>query len=101
MKQRTYIYFLLILLNANVCGAQSFEIDSTTNALLQQGLHQVHIEKYNEAIEAFNEIIKLHPQHPAGYFCVAAVYQTIMRNYRMNAFESRFDSLLHLYLALA
>jgi hypothetical protein len=32
--------------NSKVSGAQSFEIDATTNALLQQGLYQVQIEKY-------------------------------------------------------
>jgi len=93
------ILFVLIIIGFQICGgdnaiSQWSSFDSATHALLAQGIHQVHIEEYESAIETFEKLIDLYPQNPVGYFCTAAVYQIIMRNYRINLFEAQFDSLI-------
>ena len=99
MKNKISIF--LILFSVHILGfssatAQWSEIDSTAHILIKQGIHQVHIEEYKEAIATFEKLITLYPEHPMGYFLSAAVYQTIMRNYRINIFETQLDSLLNL-----
>jgi len=76
--------------------AADSSIDSTKHALLLQGLHEVHIEKYGAAIATFKKLVECYPQHPMGYFCTAAVYKTIMQNYRVTTFETQLDSFFNL-----
>lgn len=90
------ILFMGHIWEADNVHARWSSLDSTTLALIEQGIHQVHVEEYENAIETFEQLTKLHPQLSIGYFGSAAVYQTIMRNYRINTFESQFDSLINL-----
>jgi len=90
------IIFLIQILVFHISIAHCVEIDSTSHTLLLKGLHQVHIEDYNQALVTFKKLINHHPQHPVGYFCSAAVYKTIMQNYHIKDCESQLDSLLNL-----
>jgi tetratricopeptide (TPR) repeat protein len=94
------ICFLIQILVIDLSNAYSFSLDSTSHKLLLQGLHQVHIEDYDQALVTFEGLIKHRPQHPVGYFCAAAVYKTIMQNYRITAFEPQLDSLLNLTIKI-
>ena len=76
--------------------AQSIGIDSTSNNLIIKGIHQVHLEEYDDALETFTKLINLYPENIAGYFYTAATYQTIMRNYRINSYEPLFRNYLDL-----
>jgi len=80
--------------------AQWSALDSTSHTLIAQGMQKTHNENYTEAIETFEKLIDLHPQYPLGYFSTAAVYHTIMRNYRVKTFEVEFDSLLNLAIKI-
>ncbi len=94
------ITFTIQILFFHFSIAYSVVLDSTSHKLLLKGLHQVHIEAYNQAIITFEELIKHRPQHPMGYFCASAVYKTIMQNYRITAFEPQLDSLLNLTIKI-
>ena len=65
--------------------------DSALQSLLLKGLHEVHSEAYDNALKTFRKLIDDYPRHPAGYFCTAAVYKTIMQNYRVKTFEPQLD----------
>jgi len=95
MKSILLLFIMPALLH-NFSNVYCIALDSTSHKLLLQGLHQVHIEEYNQALVTFEELIQHHPQHPVGYFCASAVYKTIMQNYRITAFEPQLDSLLNL-----
>jgi len=95
MKSIITFFIIQFFLN-NFSNAYCSALDSTSHKLLLQGLHQVHIEQYHQALVTFEDLIKHRPQHPVGYFCEAAVYKTIMQNYRITAFEPQLDSLLNL-----
>jgi tetratricopeptide (TPR) repeat protein len=97
MKQAFILLILLLpILSSGDAYCQWTQADSAMHPLLIQGIHQVHIEAYHEALDTFEEMIGLFPNHPVGYFGAAAVYKTIMQNYRINYFESEMDSLLDL-----
>jgi len=71
-------------------------LDNKLHTLLKQGIYQVHEEDYNNAITTFKKVIEFHPNYPMGYFLVAAVYQTIMRNYRTNVYDNEFEKFINL-----
>lgn len=90
---------ILIILSqyfvSHVSFAQFNEVDSTANKIIYQGIHQIHVEQYDEAIGTFRELLELYPDNIIGYFYIAATYQTIMRNYRISFFESQFGKFLN------
>ncbi|UCE04804.1 MAG: tetratricopeptide repeat protein [bacterium] len=92
--------FIVQNLAIQIAVVHSYSLDSTSHTLMLQGLHQVHIEQYMGAIGTFENLVKLNPQHPIGYFCTAAVYKTIMQNYRIKSFESQLDSILNLTIEI-
>ena len=77
-------------------NAQVSRQDSTSHRLLLQGIHQVHIEAYDQALATFDTLMQHRPYHPIGYFGASAVYKTIMQNYRITTYEHHLDSLLEL-----
>ena len=95
---KIYIYSSLFAVLA-ICKsvyAQETILDSSYLSIIKQGIHQIHIDEFDEAFKSFKILIDAYPQHPAGYFGTATVYHTIMRNYRTTIYEAEFDSLLDL-----
>jgi len=86
----------LIFLWAYDAKAQWSLLDKELDAIIQQEIYLVHKENYKESIQSFKRLIRLHPDEPIGYFFVAAVYQTIMRNYRTRICEREFEKYLDL-----
>ena len=62
---------------------------------LEEGIDQIHQELYTDALNTFKQLIEFYPNHPAGYFFIAMVYQTIMRNYRINLYEHEYEQYLN------
>lgn len=94
------IPFILLVFIFNLFGEYDNKskwesLDKKTHTLLEQGLHQFHEDNYNRALNLFNQLIELHPNCPIGYFLVAAVYQTIMRNYRTRIYECEFEKFIN------
>lgn len=77
------------------------ESNRTFLSLYQEAADKYHREKFDEAIQLGNIIRERYPDEPAGVFGLLTSYQTIMRNYRVRIYESKFDSLLNLSVKLA
>jgi tetratricopeptide (TPR) repeat protein len=98
-KQRALIFVVVAIYQilAVIRGqAADLRTDSTMHTLLLKGLQEVHIEAYDSAIGTFQKLTDHYPRHPVGYFCTAAVYKTIMQNYRVKTFEPKLDQYLDL-----
>ncbi len=90
-----------LYLPQNVRAQQEEESDQTFVSLYEKAVDKYHREKFNEAILLANIIRERYPDEPAGAFGLMTAYQTIMRNYRVRVYESKFDSLLNLSVKLA
>ena len=88
----------IALLAAPGAFAQSHE---SREQLLQRGLAQLHAESFDSALAVAGELRRRWPEDPAGDVMAANVYQTMMRDYRVRAFEAPFDSSINRGLQLA
>ena len=79
-------------------GEQS---DSNLEALINCGISFTYSGQYKEAEETYKKLINMHPKNPAGYYYLAALYQTIMRNYRVRNFEPQFEKFIDLAIEIA
>jgi len=96
---RAHFLNIIIILNSTLLPlvyAQPRGLDSRIDSLIIIGLAQVHGEKYDDAFETVDKIIKIDPEGPVGYFGLASLYLLMMRNFRSRIFESTLDSLLDL-----
>ncbi len=75
----------------SLCEAQYFSYSSKTDSLIAVGMDQVHQLEYETAIATFRELIDHYPDHPMGYFYVAAVYDVINQNYRITVYEDEYE----------
>ena len=90
--KRGFILLLVLAVFISSTFATSIECDS----LLVLGTQQIKVENYQNALETYQNLIQSYPNYPVGYFCLAGVYQTIMRNYRVSTYETEFDSLINI-----
>jgi len=68
-----FLFLLLItLLFPPRAGAQWLD-DSAAEALTRRGIDHIYNLQFDEATAEFNQVIAAHPDHPAGYFFLAAV----------------------------
>lgn len=91
MKSTSPAKLLLILLLYSCTGATADPTPERIDSLIFRGINLVHQEKLHPAIETFQEIIKLRPEKPVGYFFVAGAYRTIMYDYRSLAYQKEFE----------
>ncbi len=66
------------------------QIDST----LKAGINSIILQKYSQAEETFNYLIKKNPELPLGKIYLAAVYIARAYDYKEEYDESKIDSLL-------
>jgi tetratricopeptide (TPR) repeat protein len=76
--------------------AQYFSYTEETDSLIALGMKEVHSLRYDSAIAVFKKLIDLHPDHPMGYFYVAAIYDLINQNYRITVFEDEYEKAIDL-----
>ncbi len=58
--------------------------------LILEGQGLTFQEKYDEAIEKFQTLVVDEPEHPAGYFYLAMVYQARMKDLESDLYEKEF-----------
>ena len=75
--------------------------DAERDALVRQSLHELHTESFDAALTTCAELRRRWPEDPAGYLGAANVYQTMMRDYRVRAFEAEFEKALAEAVAVA
>lgn len=90
-----------LFLSQSIHAQNEEESDRTFVSLYEKAVDKYHREEFNEAIQLANIIRERYPDEPAGAFGLMTAYQTIMRNYRVRIYESKFDSLLNLSVNLA
>lgn len=75
---------------------QGLNENEERDSLIVKTLNHIFIEKYDSVFKYTDQLIEKFPGDPSGYFLKANVYQTIMRDYRVNIYETEFDSLINL-----
>lgn len=63
------------------------------DSLVDIAVEYFYQKKFDEAIIICENVIKSYPDNPLGYLGQAGVYHLLMLNYRINLFDSQFDSL--------
>lgn len=90
----------VLLFGVNRAAAQKAKLDTSYYPLFEKTLKKYHNEEYDEAIQLAKMLQEEYPDLPVGSFSHMAVYQTLMRNYRVRTYEAQFDSLLDLSIKL-
>lgn len=57
-------------------------------------IDDVHHERFGNALNHADELIKMDPDHPAGYFLKAAIYDNIILDYLDYRFEEPFEDIV-------
>jgi tetratricopeptide (TPR) repeat protein len=66
------------------------------DSLIEKIQNYIFKEKYDSVFKYTDQLIDIFPEDPSGFFLKANAYQTIMRDYRVNIYETEFDSLITL-----
>ena len=61
------------------------------SALSRRGVALYHNDQFGEALIAFQQLIALDPTLPEGYVLTAAVYHSMMQDYRTRRFARQFE----------
>ena len=69
--------------------------------LVRQTLAELHEGRFEDALRTSARLRELYPEDPAGALGAANVYQTMMRDFRVRAFEREFRAMLAEALALS
>jgi tetratricopeptide (TPR) repeat protein len=86
---RTKHVIVLILLLFNPLQAQQFNTPSN-DSLIQQAIEMSIQHNYYNAEKIVQQIIENHPEHPAGYFFMAATIQSKMMDFETNRWDADF-----------
>jgi len=90
------IFNLLILINISKAKAQPSIAFAGIDTLVDKAIDLLYHKKYFDAIDICENVITTYPENPMGYLGQAAVYHIIMLTYRINLFDTEFDSLTSL-----
>jgi tetratricopeptide (TPR) repeat protein len=65
--------------------------DIESELLIQQGINRVYNLELDSALVLFEEVVRMHPRHPAGYFFVAMIdWMQILVNLDDESLDERF-----------
>jgi len=70
--------------------------DDAFYSLVSHGMDLINEGHYQGALESCENLMLYYPESPVGYFYIAALYQIIMRNYRVRTYESQFERYINL-----
>ena len=73
---------ILILVLSTIIGSGMTACDKTKEAYIKQGVAHAKLKKYNQAIEAFSQAIKLDPNNAEYYYKRAVTYGNINQHQR-------------------
>ncbi len=74
---------------------------SKTDSLIQQGIEYSIVHDYGKAEAIFQQIIKENPEHPVGYFFMAATIQSKMMDFETENWEQDFFENIEITIRLA
>ncbi|HPG41064.1 MAG TPA: hypothetical protein PLP19_17395 [bacterium] len=87
--------FFILLLSGRVSSAQP------DFAVINRGIELTISEQYDSALHVFNALINQEPEHPAGYFLTAALWQSKMMDFETGQWENEFYHNIDKAIALA
>jgi tetratricopeptide (TPR) repeat protein len=82
-----------MLLGREMSDAQ-WKLDSSLHSLVVSGIDCILKHEYDQADSIFKIVIKIYPDHPAGYLYRAAVMQAYTMDFDVPIEQDKFDSLL-------
>ena len=82
-----------MLLGIEMSDAQ-WKLNSSLHSLVVSGIDCILKHEYDQADSIFNIVIKIYPDHPAGYLYRAAVMQSYTMDFDVPIEQDKFDSLL-------
>jgi len=94
--KRWGVLFVLLLgmLSTRIASAQWIE-DPAVDGHLQKGIDRIYNLEFEKADQEFAEVVRLQPQHPAGYFFQAMTeWWRILSNFDDESRDKRFIGML-------
>jgi len=79
-----------LLLLCGVASAQTQQLPADMHGWASASVECVFREEYKGAEEEAKKILRAYPEHPAGYFFMAAVAESWMQRYQSNRREAEF-----------
>lgn len=99
---------VILLLYAVVAQAENIddkifqtEFYRKIDPIIKLLIDDVHHERFHSAIDHADELIKIDPDHPVGYFLKAAIYDNIILDYSDYRFETNFEEVVNKAISLA
>ena len=90
MRRTLFRLCLLMPLGAFCMVSISGREDPGLDKAMKEGMEVLYKENFSQAIRLFSEIRDQHPNHPVGYFLVAAALDAKMYFYYSNSLEGEF-----------
>lgn len=91
---------LPVLFFATSSLAQTW-LEAKTDSLIQQGIRLSIHHDYSQAEQIFQQLIENHPDHPVGYFFMAATIQSKMMDYESEQWSRDFQRYIRLAIDAA
>jgi tetratricopeptide (TPR) repeat protein len=88
-QKRNHNGILLLLVGASLCLAVQ-QLPDDMHSWVAASIENVYNEKFGQAEDEAKRIIKKYPEHPAGYFCLAAAIEAWMKYYQTDKREEDF-----------
>jgi len=88
MKILLFIFFLIFCYTFSLFGDNTIQHPDINE--IQLGIKLSIQEKYDAALEIFNNMIIKHPKHPSGYFFLAAIWQSRMMDFETSRWNRKF-----------
>ena len=79
---RKFCLCILILVLSAIIGCASKACDKTKEAYIKQGVANIELEKYNQAIEDFSQAIGLDPNNAEYYYKRGITYGNLNQHQR-------------------
>lgn len=99
MKKHLLLFLFLLIIFSGKTNAQWAILTVEADSLITLGADYIYNVEFDNAENCFKKVIKMHPEHPAGYFLDAMVEWWRIAMYRNNekfdkAFLSKIDKVL-------
>lgn len=94
-----YLFFLFLFLGESSLGQQGFDVK--TDSLIQAGIELSIQHDYAKAESNFQQLIDNYPDHPVGYFFMAATIQAKMMDYESDRWSQDFYRFIRLAIDCA
>jgi tetratricopeptide (TPR) repeat protein len=80
---------------SNITANADYIKDGLKYDLIEKTIFSLHYQKIDSSFTYSSILREKFPEDPVGYFLTANIYQTIMRDYRLNLYEEEFEKYIH------